>query len=299
MSQDHFVSPEGKRDALYARLRQIGRLMVAYSGGADSAYLAYAAHEVLGDEMLAVIADSASLARADLEAAINFATLHAIPLRVIHTNELSHPEYVRNDGARCFHCKDELFRVMSSLDDFPAVAYGMNLDDTREFRPGQQAAARHQVLAPLADAGLTKAEIRMLARDAGLSVWDRPASACLSSRVAYGIPVTPETLSRIEQGEAFLAKMGFRQFRVRHHGDIVRIEMAREELGRTFSLSVYDQLTSTFKGLGYSFVTIDLEGYRSGSMNSLLRTTDLVPISQIGLTDADGAATRFQKEVVR
>ncbi len=276
MTAHHLDNPEQKRQILYTRLRGIGRLMVAYSGGTDSAYLAYVAHEVLGEEMLAVIADSPSLARADLNSAIEFAAAHAIPLRIVQTNELADSNYVRNSSDRCFHCKDELFHVMSAICDYPAVAYGMNLDDIGDFRPGQQAAARHHVLAPLAEAGLTKAEIRDLARQAGLSVWDRPASACLSSRIAYGLPVTRETLDRIEQGEAFLASLGLRQFRVRHHGEIARLEIARSEMEKIFSLAIYDRITAVFKGLGYKFVTLDLEGFRSGSMNSLL------PASAIG-----------------
>ena len=273
MTAHHPDNPEQKRKILYTRLRSIGRLMVAYSGGTDSAYLAYVAHQVLGNEMLAVIADSPSLARADLNSAIEFAAAHAIPLRIVQTNELADSNYVRNSSDRCFHCKDELFRVMSTICDYPAVAYGMNLDDIGDFRPGQRAAAEHHVLAPLAEAGLTKAEIRDLARQAGLSVWDRPASACLSSRIAYGLPVTRETLDRIEQGEAFLASLGLRQFRVRHHGEIARLEIARSEMEKIFSLAIYDRITTVFKGLGYKFVTLDLEGFRSGSMNSLLPTS--------------------------
>jgi uncharacterized protein len=283
MTANHsaIVGREQKREALYARLREIGRLMVAYSGGTDSAYLAYAAHEVLGNEMLAVIADSPSLARADLQSAIDFAKSHAIPLRILQTNELADPAYVRNEADRCFHCKDELFHAMSTIREFPSVAYGMNLDDIGEFRPGQQAARQHHVYAPLADAGLTKSEIRQLAREAGLTVWDRPASACLSSRIAYGLPVTPETLRRIEEGEAFLSSLGFRQFRVRHHGEIARIEIARPEIERIFSLAVFDAISTAFKRLGYTFVTVDLEGYRSGSMNSMLPNS-LLPTSAIG-----------------
>jgi pyridinium-3,5-biscarboxylic acid mononucleotide sulfurtransferase len=274
---------EQKRRALCEQLRSIGRLMVAYSGGTDSAYLAYTAHQVLGSQMLAVIADSPSLARADLQSAIDFAAAHTIPLRILQTNELADPDYVRNSGDRCFHCKDELFDVMSTIRDYPAVVYGMNLDDIGDFRPGQKAAAQHNVLAPLAEAGLTKAEIRDLARQAGLSVWDRPAAACLSSRIAYGLPVTRETLDRIEQGEAFLASLGLRQFRVRHHGEIARIEIARAEMEQIFSLTIYDRISSTFKRLGYKFVTLDLEGFRSGSMNALL------PVSTIGWNNHEPA----------
>jgi uncharacterized protein len=273
------VGLEAKRLALYAQLRSVKRLMVAYSGGADSAYLAYAAQQVLGAEMLAVIADSPSLSRAHLRDAVDFAESQGIPLRVIDTHELEDAEYVRNDSTRCFHCKDELFKVMAEAGGplgFSVVAYGMNVDDRGEFRPGQKAAADHHVLAPLADAGLTKEEIRTLARQAGLRVWDKPASACLSSRIAYGLPVTRETLESIEKGEEALFAMGFRQFRVRHHGELARIEIAREELERMLSLSMFAEASAALKRLGYKYVTLDLEGYRSGSMNALL------PVSQIG-----------------
>jgi uncharacterized protein len=279
---------DAKRSALYERLRGIGRLMVAYSGGTDSAYLAYAAHQVLGDEMLAVIADSPSLSRAHLRDAVDFAENQGIPLRVIDTHELEDENYVRNDSSRCFHCKDELFKVMASAGKplgFSAVAYGKNVDDMGEFRPGQKAAADHSVLAPLAEAGLNKQEIRALAQQAGLRIWDKPASACLSSRIAYGLPVTRETLDSIEKGEESLFAMGFRQFRVRHHGELVRIEIAREELARMLSLSMFEQASAALKRLGYKYVTLDLEGYRSGSMNALL------PISQIGFTGGLSPAT--------
>ncbi len=262
-----------KRAALDARLRSLGRTLVAYSGGVDSAYLAWAARQVLGDSMLAVIADSASLARTHLQDAIAFAAEQGIPLEVISTNELDRPDYVRNDGARCFHCKDELFAVMEEFVRarlFDSIAYGVNVDDQGDFRPGQQAAKQHRVAAPLLDAGLTKQEIRDLAQDAGLRVWDKPASACLSSRIEYGRPVTREALSVVEQGEDALRTLGFRQFRVRHHGDIVRIEVARKELPRALSPEMAAEFTRIFKALGFKFVTLDLEGFRSGSMNSLL-----------------------------
>jgi len=279
---------EAKRLALDARLRNVGRLMVAYSGGTDSAYLAFAAHQALGAEMLAVIADSPSLSRAHLRDAVAFAESQGIPLRVIDTHELEDAEYVRNDGSRCFHCKDELFKVMALAGGplgFSVVAYGMNVDDRGDFRPGQKAAAEHQVLAPLAEAELTKEEIRTLAREAGLRVWDKPASACLSSRIAYGLPVTRETLESIEKSEEALFAMGFRQFRVRHHGELARIEIAREELERMLSLSMFAEASAALKRLGYKYVTLDLEGYRSGSMNALL------PVSQIGFNGSQSAAT--------
>ena len=277
------VTTAATLDQKAEHLRQIlagqARLIVAYSGGVDSAFLAWMAHQVLGDQMLAVIADSASLARTHLEDALAFAREHEIPVEVVETQELENPAYVRNDAMRCFHCKDELFTVLERYREargFDAIAYGVNADDEGDFRPGQQAARQHHVLAPLVEAGLTKAEIRELARRADLRVWDKPASACLSSRLEYGRAVTPEALSVIERGEDALRTLGFRQFRVRHHGDIVRIEIAREELPRALTAEMAREFTSVFKQLGFKFVTLDLEGFRSGSMNRLLTAEELL-----------------------
>jgi uncharacterized protein len=264
---------EPKRAALDARLRELGKLLVAYSGGVDSAFLAFAAQEALGERMLAVIADSPSLARAQLADAIAFAEEQRIPLEVIATQELERHEYARNDAARCFHCKDELFTVMEHLRmdrGFDAVAYGVNLDDLTDFRPGQQAARQHGVAAPLLDASLSKAEVRELARLAGLRVWQKPASACLSSRIEYGRPVTREALAQVEQGEDALRALGFREFRVRHHGELVRIEIARQEMPRALAPEMAAEFTRIFKSLGFTYITLDLEGYRSGSMNAVL-----------------------------
>ena len=262
-----------KRAALDQHLRGLGRTLVAYSGGVDSAFLAWAAHQVLGNDMLAVIADSPSLARAQLADATAFAAEQGIPLEIIVTDELDRPEYARNDASRCFHCKDELFTVMEefrSRHGFNAIAYGVNLDDQGDFRPGQAAAKLHHVAAPLLQAQLTKQDIRELARSAGLRLWDKPAAACLSSRIEYGRPVTREALDVVERGEDAIRALGFRQFRVRHHGDIVRIEIDRDELSRALDPSIAAQFTAIFKQLGFKFVTLDLEGFRSGSMNTLL-----------------------------
>jgi uncharacterized protein len=237
------------------------------------------AHQVLGERMLAVIADSASLARTHLQDALAFARENEIPVEVVETRELENPAYARNDSMRCFHCKDELFSVLDRYCEartFDSVAYGVNADDTGDFRPGQQAAREHHVLAPLLEAGLTKVEIRELAQRAELRVWDKPASACLSSRMEYGREVTPEALSVIERGEDALRGMGFRQFRVRHHGDIVRIEISRDELPRALTTEMAGEFTALFKRLGFKFVTLDLEGFRSGSMNQLLSAEELL-----------------------
>jgi len=274
------LSPDlaAKSAALDARIGFLGRTLIAYSGGVDSAYLAWAAYRALSSGMLAVIADSPSLARVQLADAIAFAREQQIPLEITNTSELDRPEYARNDASRCFHCKDELFKLMEDFRverGFDSIAYGVNVDDQGDFRPGQLAAKEHHVAAPLLEAGLTKAEIRELAREAGLRVWDKPASACLSSRIEYGRPVTREALRQVEQGEDALRGMGFRQFRVRHHGDIVRIEIAKEELPRALTAQMAEEFTRIFKALGFKFVTLDLEGFRSGSMNATL------PIEQL------------------
>jgi len=272
------VSLASKQASLNAGLHALGRTLVAYSGGVDSAFLAWSAHEVLGSGMLAVIADSPSLARTQLADAMAFAGEHNIPLKVIATSELDRPEYSRNDASRCFFCKDELFTVMEEFrreHGFESIAYGVNVDDQGDFRPGQFAAKQHRIAAPLRDAGLTKQDIRDLARAAGLRIWDKPAAACLSSRIEYGRPVTREALSVVEQGEGALRALGFRQFRVRHHGEIVRIEIAREELPQALDSGMAAKFTAIFKALGFKFVTLDLEGFRSGSMNSLLSPEEL------------------------
>jgi pyridinium-3,5-biscarboxylic acid mononucleotide sulfurtransferase len=262
-----------KMQALEARLKQLGSLMVAYSGGVDSAFLAATAHRVLGDKMLAVMADSASLARRDMEQACAFALSLGMPLRVVETQELDNPDYARNDANRCFHCKDELFATMKTLGaelEFKSIAYGMNADDTRDYRPGQRAAKEHEVLAPLAEVGLTKLEVRALSKAAGYPLWDRPAAPCLSSRVEYGRKVTREVLEQVEKAEDSIRALGFRELRVRHHGELARVEIARNELPRALNLEMMDAITAALKMAGYQYVTLDCTGFRSGSLNVLL-----------------------------
>jgi len=274
-----FTELEQKLAALRASLASMESVLVAYSGGTDSAYLAYVAHQVIGSRMLAVIADSASLPRAELAAALAFAQEHSIPVETLSTDELANPDYQRNDAQRCFHCKDELFTQMEALRSqrgFSHIAYGRNLDDDGDFRPGQRAAAMHHAVAPLAEAGLRKAEIRELARAAGLSLADKPASACLSSRIEYGRPVTAEALAQVEAAEVALHALGFTQLRVRHHGELARIELTRDELPRALSLDLFDRISLELRALGFRYITLDLDGFRSGSMNALLPVSELL-----------------------
>jgi len=276
-----FVScgTESKLGALEAILRNSGSLMVAYSGGVDSAFLAATAHQILGSRMLAVLADSPSLARRDFDQACAFARVQEIPLHIVETGELERPEYQRNDANRCFHCKETLFAAMKALGPklgFERIAYGMNADDTRDYRPGHRAAEEHAVLAPLAEAGLTKIEIRALSKAAGYPLWDRPAAPCLSSRVEYGRAVTREILDQVEKSEESLRQMGFRELRVRHHGELARVEIARAELPRALTMEMLDAITTALKQLGFQYVTLDCSGFRSGSLNELLPAEVLV-----------------------
>jgi pyridinium-3,5-biscarboxylic acid mononucleotide sulfurtransferase len=268
-----------KAALLHETLASLESILVAYSGGTDSAFLAFAAHRALGERMLAVIADSPSLPRKELAAALQFAERHGIPIEILSTAELENPDYQRNDAQRCFHCKDELFtRMQAKLQEtgFAHIAYGMNLDDRGEFRPGQRAASQRGALAPLVTAQLTKREIRALAQQAGLELADKPASACLSSRIEYGRPVTAENLQQVERSEDALHELGFPQVRVRHHGDLARIEIAREDLPRALSMEMLDTMTAALHGAGFRYVALDTQGYRSGSMNDVLPVSALL-----------------------
>ncbi len=262
-----------KQHRLEARLAELGSVLTAYSGGIDSAYLAWTAHRVLGERAVAVIADSASLARSHYRDAVAFAAEQGMRLETVKTEELDQEAYAANGADRCFHCKDELFTVLEAERErrgFAAVAYGLNVDDRKDFRPGQKAAAAHRAAAPLADAGLGKAEIRELAREAGLRIWDKPASACLSSRIEYGRRVTPEVLRMVEEAEEGLLRLGLRRFRVRHHGEMARIEIAEEEMAGALRPEFFKEMSTAVRAAGFHYVAVDCDGYRSGAMNEVL-----------------------------
>jgi uncharacterized protein len=261
-----------KQDRLLADLRALPSVIVALSGGADSAYLAWAAWRALGKDALSVTAISASYSAHDREQVELFLGSAPVPHTFIETNELSDPRYTANNSERCYFCKDELFAALDTLAvkrGIAAVAYGINADDTHDFRPGHRAANEHRVLAPLLNAGMTKSEIRELSRAAGLPTWNRPASACLSSRIPYGTKVTAENLAQIERGEAALREMGFKQFRLRHHDALARIEIASDELPRALDSTMAAEIIWRVKQIGYADVQIDPQGYRQGSLNVL------------------------------
>lgn len=268
------LSSSEKESLLKQRLSEFPSLIVALSGGADSAYLAWAAQGVMGERALSVTALSPSYSAHDRAIVEDFVLRLGVRHEFIETHEMENPKYRANAADRCYFCKDELFSVLDAMAQergFAAIAYGVNADDTLDFRPGHRAATEHRVLAPLLDAGLHKHEIRLLSERAGLPTWDRPASACLASRVPYGTEVTPERLALIERGEAALRELGFRQFRVRLHDKLARVEIAPEEMARALSPDMAAAISARLKGAGFTFVALDLEGYRQGSLNESLR----------------------------
>jgi len=269
------VSPQlrARNQALLERLRSAGRLLVAFSGGVDSSYLAYAARQVLGDDCLAVTAVSPSYPRDQREMAEKIVAGFDIPHSFIATREMESAAYCANGSDRCYHCKSELFSRLNALRDeldFDAVAYGINTDDRGDFRPGHRAAAEHAVLSPFLDAALSKRDIRALSREVGLPTADQPASPCLASRLPYGTEVTAERLAQVEAGEERLRALGFRQVRLRHHGPLARVEIDPSEMARAFDSGVSRAIVEAIKALGFRWVALDLEGYRTGSLNEAL-----------------------------
>jgi uncharacterized protein len=265
---------QAKQDKLYDIFRSLGRVLVAYSGGTDSAYLAWAARQALGDDAVAITADSPSIPRSHMQDAIEFAKRYGIRHEIVETREFDNPDYAANNPDRCFHCKDELFRVMETLAprfQGQAIVYGVNSDDLGDYRPGQKAAGIHAVKAPLVEAGMTKADIRELSRVAGLPTWDRPAAACLSSRVPYGTNVTVDNIRMIELAEEELRALGYRQFRVRYHDKLARVEIERSELPAVLSEAKLAEISAAVKRAGFTWVALDCDGYRQGAMNEVLK----------------------------
>jgi len=264
-----------KEQKLRELIKAMDSIIVAYSGGVDSTYLAYVASSELGQRAICITGESASLPSAQRDMLEKISQQFDFNRQMIETKELDNSNYVANDGSRCYFCKDELYTKLSQIAVARDVAFivdGSTLDDVDDYRPGRVAAAQHAVRSPLIEAGMTKSDVRALSQRAGLPTWDQPASPCLSSRIAYGLPVTIGRLAEVDRGEQILRELGFKEFRVRHHDNLVRLEIARAELPRALNLNVIDELARRFRELGFKYVTFDLDGYRSGAMNEALNS---------------------------